>query len=100
MELKDEVSFIGMLLRYCLANEKSGIGTLQCRLALLRSLPSYVRTPAKQNFTQIADSDIYCGSQVNWAITAFAHAIIAKCQYFGAHALLPNRSMRRMETSG
>jgi hypothetical protein len=51
MGLKDEAFSIRVLLRCCLAIDKSGIGASQRRLALLHTLPCYLRTPAHQNFT-------------------------------------------------
>src|ERR1700761_9610127 len=64
---------------------KSAIGAPQCRLALLRTLPCRLGTPAGQNFTQVPDRDIDCGSQVNLGVSAIVHAIVAEPQYFGAH---------------
>jgi hypothetical protein len=51
MGLKDESFSIRVLLRHCTVNDKFGIGTPQRRLALLRALPCYLRTPTQQNFT-------------------------------------------------
>ncbi len=47
-----------------------------------------------------AGVQVYRGTQVYFAISAIVHAIVAEPQYFGAHALLPNRSAGRMEVSG
>ena len=84
-----------MLLRHRLAIDKGGIGTLQRGLALLSPLLCCLKTLAHQNFTQITDSEIYRGRQVNLAINAVVHAIVAKLQYFGAHASLPNQSLAK-----
>lgn len=106
MGLKDETFSIRGLLRRGLAADKSAIGAPQGRLALLRTLPRCLGTPAGQNFTQVADSDIdrgsqiYRGTQVDLATSAIVHAIVAEPQYFGAHASLPNRSAGRMEVGG
>lgn len=72
----------------------------QRRLALLRALPSCLGTPARQNFMEVPDRDIYRGSQVDLAIGAVVHAIVAKPHYFGAHASLPNQSAGRMQAGG
>src|SRR5271163_4069680 len=100
MGLKVESFSIGVLLRYSRAIDKPGIGTPQNRLALLRALPRCLGAPAQQNFTQVPDSDIHCGSQINLAVSAIVHAIVAESQYFGAHVSLPNQSAGRMKAGG
>jgi hypothetical protein len=93
MGVKVEIFSIEVLLSRCRVIDKSGIRTLQCRLAFHRALSCRLGTPAQQNFTQIPDSDIHCGSQINIAVSAIVHAIVAESQYFGAHASLPNHPL-------
>ncbi len=93
MGLKDETFSIRMLLRHGLVIDKSGIGAFHRQLALLRTLSGYVRTPAHQYFTQIPDSDICCGGQVNLAVNTCVHAIVVEPEYFRAHASLLNQPL-------
>jgi hypothetical protein len=66
----------------------------QHRFALLRPLLCYIRAPAQQNFTQIPDGDVYRGYQIDFAISAIVHAIVAELYYFGTHASPPESSRR------
>jgi len=91
---------IGVLSRNCRVADKPGIGTPQSRLALLRALPRCLGTPAQQNFTQIPNGDIHSGRQIDLAVSAIVHAIVAERQYFGAHASLPNQPAGTMAASG
>jgi hypothetical protein len=53
------------------------------------------QNPSTTEFHVSPDSDIYCGSQVysnsqvNPALSAIVHAIVAEPHYFGAHVSLP-----------